>query len=356
MKPKARLLVTGVGGRSVGHQILHAVQLLGDRYHVIATDADPFSFGLYLVPDRHVVPLASAPDYPQAMLDLVRREKIDALLPGTEAEIRVLVGLRGELAAAGCHLVASPAEGVALCSDKARLYEWLAEHGFGVPKSARVDGWKALASEVGFPLVGKPAGASGGSRDVAILANEAEVERYIALFAGAASQIVFQEYVGDATSEYTVGVVVSQRPTVINSIVLHRVLTGLSLGASRVIGGKRYTLSTGYSQGFVVDDPKIRAFCEGLALRLGLTGPVNIQLRKHGEAIKVFEVHPRFSGTTSIRAEAEFNEPDLVLRDQLFGETPGRQTYRTNVAAIRAFRSILVPREEMCAPATGAAG
>ena len=160
MKPKARLLVTGVGGGSVGHQILHAVQLLGDRYHVVATDADPFSFGLYLVPDRHVVPLASAPDYPQAMLDLVRREKIDALLPGTEAEIRVLVGLRGELAAAGCRLVASPAEGVALCSDKARLYEWLAEHGFGVPKSARVDGWKALASEVGFPLVGKPAGAA----------------------------------------------------------------------------------------------------------------------------------------------------------------------------------------------------
>ena len=95
------------------------------------------------------------------------------------------------------------------------------------------------------------------------------------------------------------------------------------------------------------DHPKIRVFCEDLAVRLGLCGPVNIQLRTHGDAIKVFEVHPRFSGTTSIRAEAGFNEPDMVIRDQLLGEEVGRQDYRVNVAAIRTFRALLVPIEEM---------
>jgi carbamoyl-phosphate synthase large subunit len=347
MRKTPRILVTGVGGGSIGHQILHALQLLGDRYSIVVTDADPFSFGLYLVAERHVVPFASAPNYAETILDLLRRERIDMLLPGTEAEIRVLTPLREQIAAAGCLLMASSAESIALCNDKARLYEWLAANGSDVPKSARVEGWKELVAQVGFPIVGKPANASSGSRDVAILANETEVERYIALFPGAASQIVFQEYVGDANSEYTVGVVVSRSGRIIDSFVLHRVLSGMSLGASRVIGGKRYTLSTGYSQGVIVDDPKIRAFCEDLALRLELTGPVNIQLRTHGDDIKVFEVHPRFSGTTSIRADAGFNEPDLVIRDQLLGETVGRQNYRTDVAAIRAFRAILVPLKDM---------
>ena len=347
MSKKPRILITGVGGGSVGYQILDALLLLGERHQVVVADADSFSFGLYLVPEREIVPFASAPEYGDVILDVVRRRRIDALLPGTEAEIRVLAPMREKLAEIGCLLVASSVESIALCNDKARLYEWLTENGFGVPRSARVEGWKVLVAAVGFPIVGKPANASSGSRDVAILADETEVKRYIALFQGSATQIVFQEYAGDATSEYTVGVVVSHTGRVIDSFVLHRVLSGMSLGASRVIDGRRYTLSTGYSQGYVEDHAKIRVFCEDLAVRLGLRGPVNIQLRTHGDAIKVFEVHPRFSGTTSIRAEAGFNEPDMVIRDQLLGEEVGRQDYRVNVAAIRALRALIVPIEEM---------
>jgi carbamoyl-phosphate synthase large subunit len=182
---------------------------------------------------------------------------------------------------------------------------------------------------------------------VAIIANVDEANRYIALFPHAKSEIVFQEYVGDSGSEYTVGVIVSQRGTIIDSIVLRRVLKGLSLGTTRIIDGKPYTLSTGYSQGIIVKDEAVQGFCENLALRLGLVGPVNIQLRKHGSEIKVFEVHPRFSGTTSIRADAGFNEPDIVIRDQFHGETMGRQAYQTDVVAIRAFQSILVPLQEL---------
>ena len=241
MSKKPRILITGVGGGSVGHQILQALLLLGERHQIVVADADSFSFGLYLVPEREIVPFASAPEYGDVILDVVRRRRIDALLPGTEAEIRVLAPMRERLAEIGCLLVASSVESIALCNDKARLYEWLTLNGIGVPRSARVEGWKELVAAVGFPIVGKPANASSGSRDVAILADETEVKRYIALFQGSATQIVFQEYVGDATSEYTVGVVVSHTGRVINSFILHRVLSGMSLGASRVIDGKRYT-------------------------------------------------------------------------------------------------------------------
>jgi hypothetical protein len=44
-KTPLRVLVTSVGGRAVGHQIVHALQRLAERYTIVVTDADAFSFG-----------------------------------------------------------------------------------------------------------------------------------------------------------------------------------------------------------------------------------------------------------------------------------------------------------------------
>ena len=347
MSRQIAVLVTGVGGRSIGHQILHALLLLHDRYRIVCCDADSYAFGLYEVRDRYVVPSARQDGYIGAILEVVRRHDIQVLLPGTEAEIRVLVQHRSALTEAGCLLVASPAEVIDLCADKGRLYQWLTDQQIGLPRSCGVDGWRNFATRTGYPLVAKPGRSSGGSRNVEIIADAAEVEDYIARFPGPPQEIVFQEYVGDASSEYTVGVIVGRNGQIIDSIVLHRHLTGLSLGTTRVIDAKHYVLSTGYSQGFIVKHPQIQGFCEDLARHMGMVGPVNIQLRLHAGEVKVFEVHPRFSGTTSIRSDVGFNEPDLVIRDHLLGEQLGRQPYRTDVAVIRAFRTIVVPMAEM---------
>ena len=120
-------------------------------------------------------------------------------------------------------------------------------------------------------------------------------------------------------------------------------MTGLSLGARRTVGDRSYSLSTGYSQGFIIDHPLIRTYCEKLVLKLGMRGPANIQCRLEDNEIKIFEVHPRFSGTSSIRALAGFNEPDILIRNFVLGESFDRISYQYNVAAIRAFQNLLVP-------------
>jgi len=79
-------MVTGVGGRSVGHQILQALLLLGEKYQIAVTDADSFSFGLYQVPNRYVVPKANDPNFIPAIIRLIRKMKVRTLLPGTEVE------------------------------------------------------------------------------------------------------------------------------------------------------------------------------------------------------------------------------------------------------------------------------
>ncbi|MBN2562494.1 MAG: ATP-grasp domain-containing protein [Phycisphaerae bacterium] len=338
------VLITGVGGRSVGHQILHAIRLLGTSYRVVAADADGFSFGLYMSDASYLVPLARDPGYMAAIIGIIAQERVEILLPGTEPEVQVLAEHRKMIESAGCRLIGNPPGVVALCSHKARLTTWLNEHGFATPRTAGRETWRALADEVGWPLVGKPCTASGGSRNVALLVNPEEVRRYLD---EATDDVILQEYVATPDDEYTVGVMVGQDGELIDSIVLHRKIIGLSLGAQRTVGGRRYALSTGYSQGFIVRHGIVQRRCEELALALEARGPLNIQCRLTSGDIKVFEVHPRFSGTTSIRAEVGFNEPDVLIRNALHGTRFGRIDYQTDVAAIRALQHIIVPIEDM---------
>jgi len=343
------VLVTGVGGRAVGHQILHALSYVKDAYRVVAADMDRFSFGLYGVERQYLIPAATAPDYREAIVRIVRKEGVSALLPGTEIELPVLTAAASELSDAGCTVIANPHPVVRRCQDKAELHRWLSENGAAGPRTVEARHWRDLIAEVGFPIVGKPRTGTGASRDVAILVDEAEVQWYLERIPGGAERAIFQEYVGDAESEYTVGVMVSRSGSVIDSIALHRRLSGLSLGQERLVGGRRYAISTGYSQGYIVDHPEVRGQCEELALRVGARGPLNVQLRFVEGRIRVFEVHPRFSGTTSIRADVGFNEPDVLIRHFVLGEECGRIPYRRDVAAIRALQAVIVPVSTMSA-------
>ncbi len=344
-KKLTRVLVTGVGGRSFGNQILYAL-LLKEDYHIVTTDADPFSFGLYQTPNRYIVPFANDPEYLPAVLRIVKQEKLNAILPGTEAENLVLANNRETFAALGCTIIASHTEIIRLCNDKAKINTWLGDNGFLTPRTVTVSDWRALVADVGFPVIGKPTRNTGGSRNVAILQDATEVEQFL-LHVPNRDEIIFQEYVGTHEDEYTVGVLVAKDGAIIDSIVIHRKLIGLSLGEKRVIGHATYALSTGYSQGFIIKHDFIQKSCEQLATTLGIRGPLNIQCRLAGDKLYIFEVHPRFSGTTSIRADVGFNEPDILIRNFLGDETIGRLDYRYNVAAIRAFRSILAPMQDL---------
>lgn len=347
MKNRLCVLVTGVGGRSVGHQILTALKLLGDKYRIIVTDADIFSAGLYQASDRYVVPQAFAINYAKTIRSVILKESVDVVIPGTEVEVYTLARHREILADLKCTLIANPTPVIDICSNKAVLYDWLKAHSLAVPKTVSGKDYQELVAKVGWPIVGKPTEGTGASRNVAILCNEIEVKNYAAEAETNNVKIIFQEYIGSPNEEYTVGVMISKKGGVIDSIVVHRKLIGLSMGVQRIINGHHFALSTGYSQGFVIKHEEIQSFCENLACKIGIIGPANIQLRLHQGKAVIFEVHPRFSGTTSIRALVGFNEPDVLIRHFHLGEEFGRLNYQYNVAAIRSFHNTIVPVSEM---------
>jgi carbamoyl-phosphate synthase large subunit len=344
---KTKVLITGVGGRSVGAGILHSLMRTSgevrERWTTVASDLDPFSWGLYVADHRALVPAAEDPHYLERILELIEDQQIAAVIPGTEAETCLLAERRDELPVP---VIANYAGLMPLMMDKACTEAKLRELKLPYIPSYPWEQRQQALDEFGFPIFVKPTVGTGGSRGVHLITTPAELEALIPTVSPESRTIV-QPYLGDGDAEYTVGVLSDQAGRLIDSIVIRRKLMGLSLLDVKTHAGRRAAVSTGVSQGFVVRDPEIQSFCEELAARLGSRGPLNLQLRIHDGRIYVFEIHPRFSGTTPIRASAGFNEPDLLLRDALFGERFGRLPYMADVAAIRAFEHVLVPIDEM---------
>jgi carbamoyl-phosphate synthase large subunit len=347
------VLVTGTGGRSVGSGILHALVRSSPEvragWRVVAADADPFAWGLYRADAAALLPLANSPDYVPAVQRLVATQKIDAIIPGTEVEMGVL--LRNADLFAPAVLIANRLELLPLMLDKFETARKLTSLGYATIPTVPLAEWPSIAAQFGFPLIIKPTQGTGGSRGLHLVRDEDEFRRLLPLF-DQRGTVCVQPYVGDCEQEYTVGVLSDRAGKLIDSIVMHRKLIGLSLLDAANVGDRRYAISTGYSQGFFVRVPAIQAFCEELALRLESRGPLNIQLRLDPATKEplVFEIHPRFSGTTPIRADVGFNEVDLSLRNALFGESFGRLNYRTDVAAIRTFEHVIVPIDQLLRP------
>ena len=130
---------------------------------------------------------------------------------------------------------------------------------------------------------------------------------------------VAQEYIGLEEGEFTVGVLSFGDGTEAGSIALRRSLDAKLSVMSRGRGG---LVSSGYSQGYIGDFPAIRERAESMARAVGSRGALNIQGRVRAGELIPFEVNPRLSASTYLRALAGFNEVDILLQHAAFAHVP----------------------------------
>jgi len=141
------------------------------------------------------------------------------------------------------------------------------------------------------------------------------------------TEYIAQEYIGTPDQEYTVGVLTDMEGNLINSIAIRRNIS-FGLGCKIKIAnrsekqelGAHLVISSGISQGQVGKYEFVTEYCENLALKLGAKSALNIQCRYFNNKVYVFEINPRYSGTTSLRAMVGYNEPDIMIRKYLLGE------------------------------------
>ena len=236
---------------------------------------------------------------------------------------------RKEISEKGVLLLLNSNEVIELCMDKLATNSFLESNGFNPPKYIEAKNIEDFSKIDWFPVIVKPSLGGGGSANVFIAQSYIELvnlAHYLNLDDDGASFIV-QEYVGLAENEFTVGVLSSMDGDFINSIAVKRIMSGQLNVRSKVENrtsrsdlGHELIVSSGVSQGIVGKFSEVTEQCEVIAQKLNSKGPLNIQCRLVDGVVKVFEINPRFSGTSSLRAMVGFNEPDLLIRHHLLNE------------------------------------
>jgi carbamoyl-phosphate synthase large subunit len=320
------VLVTGVGGGGLGHEVVKSLRLAGG-YRLIGADTVADSFGFADVDEAYVLPPASAPDYVDVLIDLGSNRGARVVIPGSEAELRVISRHRDRFADADLLPLINSADVIDIGLDKSRTMAFLDDHGFARPRSILVRAAGDVPADFVLPAIVKPAIGGGGSSDTFVVQERDELDFVCAYLLRQGRAVLLQEYVGTPSDEYTVGVVHSLDGAFVGSIAIRRhILGGMSnrikapnrTGRSEL--GSVLAVSSGISQGVIDDFPDVRRGCEAIANALGSRGPLNIQCRFAGGVLYPFEINPRFSGTTYLRAIAGYNEPDVLIRHHVLGE------------------------------------
>jgi len=123
------LLLTGAGTAAASN-LIRSLRAGVRSLTIVGCHADRFFLGKSAADQNYLVPALGHPGYLRAMRRVIAKEKIDLLVPTTDAEVRAFTRLRGKLS---CRLFLPRRAVVDLCQDKYRLNVVLREHGIPVP-------------------------------------------------------------------------------------------------------------------------------------------------------------------------------------------------------------------------------
>lgn len=348
------VMVTGVGGGGHGEQILKALRLSFLKFHIIGGDMSPMSKGLADVDVPYILPPASDEEYIPALLTVCKKYNVKALFHGSEPELKAMDRARKEIQQEGIFLPINPSSVIDICMDKFKTFKFLASKGLDFPTTEKITNIDDAEKIDFFPAVLKPSIAGGGSANVMLAQTREELITFCKYLLTIYDEFIVQEYIGTPDSEYTVGVLISMDGELINSIAVKRmILSSLSNyikvpnRTKRKDLGEILAISSGISQGYIGKFPEVCEPCEELAKELGCRGAVNIQCRFVNGNVYVFEINPRFSGTTSLRAMVGYNEPDVLIRKHILSEDITHHFHYNSGIIVRGLSETFLGNQEI---------
>src|SRR6266487_4551284 len=114
------VLVTASGAPGSA-ALLRALRMNGERgVRIVGTDMSPQAIGRHFSDRFYVVPPGNDPAFPDALLDVVRRENVDAVLPQSSFDLLALAETRDRFM--GTTVLVSPPDAIRTANDKAATY------------------------------------------------------------------------------------------------------------------------------------------------------------------------------------------------------------------------------------------
>jgi carbamoyl-phosphate synthase large subunit len=306
----ATVLVSASGAPGTA-ALLRALRENGERrVRLIGTDISERSIGRHLCDAFKLVPPGSDPGFPDAILNLVEREGVDAVLPQSSFDLQGLAEHRERFPVPV--LVSSP-DTIRRSNDKAESYALLHRLGLPAPAFRRVRGAagvEAAARELGYPdrpVSFKPVFSS-GSRGFRIL--DPKVDR--------AHQLL-HERPGSVAMRLEEALELLPQEGGPDLLVMElaeggeRTIDGIADGSRIVLGHPktRESMRAGLAMYFVtLEDEELMRIAEAIVRELQIEWFFNIQLV--GE--HVIEINPRIS---TIVYQEDLNLPYLGIKRAL---------------------------------------
>jgi carbamoylphosphate synthase large subunit len=346
-----RVAVTGVGG-GVGQSVIRALRRATLPLHIVGLDADGWSAGLYQCDARAILPHVSDREhYLSALEKLIVEHELQALLPGTDTELPALSEARERFAALGCQTIVSSPEFTRMTRDKVQTYPALQKLGIPFVRTLTVADFVASGAAMPRPMMLKLRDGSGsaGAR-VVFSAEEVRPEEMD-------GRDVLQDYLVPLTWGLT-----ELSPEDVQPAARLRQEDEVSIQGMVAPSGE--LISVYVSINMLRDgvplricptkDPELMAFAtrmfEAFAA-IGQVGPCNAQGRITEDGLVLYELNPRFTGITAVRAEMGWNECEAALRLFVLGEDPAdvgrRLNYDTDLACLRYVTEQVVPRSSL---------
>jgi carbamoyl-phosphate synthase large subunit len=340
VKNKPRVLIAGIGGASLGTEILKCLTLAG-RYLVFGCDISSFAYGHYQNGLERTF-LVERGNYVESVLEICRASAIDVIVPGGEEPMVLLSEASEQLATAGIRLAGNSQPVIKRFSDKQTTFRILAELGFPTPLTITA-GTPGDLKDMSYPCIVKPATGTGGSSFVFLAEDRDEALLYVGYLLKNGKAPIVQEYIAADEGEFTIGVLSLPDGRVAGSVALKRILDAKLSVLSKTKAG---VISSGYSQGLIDDFPDLRAEAERIALAIHSQGPLNIQGRVRSGKLIPFEINPRFSASTYLRALAGFNEVDVYLQRVINGVPISPAALKAGYY-LRSFEEVFVSKDKV---------
>ncbi|MCG2629684.1 ATP-grasp domain-containing protein [Bradyrhizobium sp. WYCCWR 13023] len=248
------------------------------------------------------VPRTDASDYIDQLVALLRKHRVDVAFPGIDADMYKWADHVAELKATGTKVVLNSRALISMCSDKWAFYERQRElmPTYAIPSYLDMD-FDALKANCGLPFLLKPRRGF-GSKGIVVV----ETAEQLAKIAPATkTTLMAQPIVGRDDDEFTVSAFCDGQGGYSASMALQRRLS-----------------KDGFTEkAEVVDQAEFSEAVRDLCKAFSPIGPTNFQFRKTDAGLKLLEINPRISSSTSIRAAFGYNEAlmavDMAIEQRL---------------------------------------
>ncbi len=316
-------------GSGVGQSVINSLRLSSLPLKTIGLGTNPFAYGAY---DCDVYDYTSSiyeQRFVENLIEKCQEHKVDLIIPGLDDEALIYAQNFDKFKSAGIRTICSGAELISICRDKDRMSKELSKVADFFVKCYDKNTLEhdIETGDITFPFIVKPRGGF-ASRGIQIIRDNNDLNKID-------EDHIIQELAvpvkSDPNYEYYMNEISKNRNPQVSEISIQVVYNSEGKLLGRMASYNK--LNNGVPIEVVpYERDYIWSIINKLTptlLSMGLRGPLNIQGRLTENGLKLFEMNPRFTGITGLRALMGFNEVEACVKEWL-GIDKGKNKLRLN--------------------------